>query len=186
MENFVQGVLNNININIDGNKNVQCSAVNFNGNNYIKLRDIEKIIDGKILFNEVTREIKMSTFPVRFFTPDETNLLERIIMCEAGGEGLFGQLLVGFVIINRTNDSSFPITIKEVIYQKNQFSPVSSGKIDTIKVSDEVKEAVKLLSYFHDESKGATYFRTVQGAEGSWHDKSLTKLFSYKNHYFYK
>lgn len=63
---------------------------------------------------------------------DEYTLLASIIYCEAGGESYEGKLAVGYVIMNRVRSSKFPNTITDVVYQKNQFSPVASGRLATI------------------------------------------------------
>jgi hypothetical protein len=59
---------------------------------------------------------------------DETTLLAAIIYCEAGNESYEGKVAVGAVVMNRVKSSSFPNSIKGVIYQSGQFSPVASGK----------------------------------------------------------
>ena len=46
----------------------------------------------------------------------------------AGG-GIAGQLAVGAVVINRVLSGVFPDTVVGVVYQKNQFSPVASGRL---------------------------------------------------------
>lgn len=51
-----------------------------------------------------------------------------IIWCEARGESYEGQVAVGTVVMNRVESTRFPNTIEEVIAQKGQFSPYSSGK----------------------------------------------------------
>lgn len=51
-----------------------------------------------------------------------------IIWCEARGESYEGQVAVGTVVMNRVESPRFPNTIEEVIAQKGQFSPYSSGK----------------------------------------------------------
>lgn len=58
----------------------------------------------------------------------EEELLAAIIYCEAGGASYEMQLAVGSVVCNRVKSSSFPNSITGVIYQKSQFSPVSSGR----------------------------------------------------------
>lgn len=63
---------------------------------------------------------------------DEYTLLASIIYCEAGGESYEGKLAVGYVIMNRVRSNKFPNTITDVVYQKNQFSPVASGRLATI------------------------------------------------------
>ena len=63
------------------------------------------------------------------YTNYELKLLSSIIYCEAGWEPYSGKVAVGAVIMNRVKSSAFPNTIKSVIYQKNQFSPASSGAL---------------------------------------------------------
>ncbi len=64
------------------------------------------------------------------YIPGESDLylLGAIIQCESEGEPYEGKLAVGSVVMNRVKNSHFPNTISEVIYQKGQFSPVTSGR----------------------------------------------------------
>lgn len=55
--------------------------------------------------------------------------LSHIIYCESGNQPLAGKVAVGNVVMNRVADPRFPNTIYDVLFQKNQFSPVSSGSI---------------------------------------------------------
>lgn len=59
----------------------------------------------------------------------DARLLASIIYCEAGNQSYAGKLAVGCVVMNRKKSSSFPNTVKGVIYQKGQFSPVRQGKM---------------------------------------------------------
>lgn len=76
-------------------------------------------------------------------TQDEIDLLERLVYCEARGESEQGQIAIVNVIFNRLNDDEFPNTITDVIYQKNQFSPVSNGAIYNAKPDEKVKQSVQ-------------------------------------------
>lgn len=58
-------------------------------------------------------------------------LMAAILECEAGAT-YEGMVAVGTVIMNRVASSRFPNTIKDVIYQSGQFSPVSSGKLNRV------------------------------------------------------
>lgn len=64
------------------------------------------------------------------YTKQELRLMASIINCEAGGESFQGKLAVGIVVMNRVDSKLFPNTIKKVIYQKNQFSPVRNGMLN--------------------------------------------------------
>ena len=59
-------------------------------------------------------------------------MLAALIECEAGGESYTGKVAVGAVVLNRVRSGSFPNSISEVIYQSGQFSPVSSGKFQSV------------------------------------------------------
>ena len=64
-----------------------------------------------------------------YYDADDLYWLSRIIYSESGNQVLDGKIAVGNVVLNRVNDSRFPDTIYDVIFQKNQFSPASSGSI---------------------------------------------------------
>ena len=64
------------------------------------------------------------------FADNDRYLLANLIYCEAGGEPYEGQLAVGAVVMNRVLSSRYPDTVYGVIYQKSQFSPASSGRLD--------------------------------------------------------
>lgn len=116
----------------------------------------------------------------------DLDCLYRICSCEAKGECEKGIILAANVILNRVKSSKFPNSIKAVIEQSNQFSPVSSGKYFNEIPSETVINAVDKALNGTDYSNGALYFRTVKGADNSWHQNNLTFLFDYNNHRFYK
>jgi len=63
------------------------------------------------------------------FAEGDRYLLANIIYCEAGNQSYEGMVGVGAVVMNRVMSSVFPDTVVGVIYQKNQFSPVKSGRL---------------------------------------------------------
>ena len=118
--------------------------------------------------------------------------LLRLVEAEASGEDIKGKLLVANVVLNRVKSGAFPDTIKEVIYQRQngraQFSPVATGKIDRVAVSEETVEAVERALCGEDESAGALYFVAPAYADAGnhqWFRDNLTLLFSYEGHEFY-
>ena len=70
------------------------------------------------------------------YKKSDLRLMASIINCEAGGESYQGQVAVGIVVMNRVRSKQFPNTIRKVIYQRGQFSPVRNGmlrkKISTV------------------------------------------------------
>ena len=64
------------------------------------------------------------------FADGDRKLLANLIYCEAGGESYEGKLAVGAVVINRVLSSRYPDSVVGVIYQRSQFSPASSGRLE--------------------------------------------------------
>ena len=60
---------------------------------------------------------------------DEVNLIARLIMGEATGEPLAGQVAVGAVILNRVRSPEFPNTVAGVVYDPWAFESVENGLI---------------------------------------------------------
>ena len=60
---------------------------------------------------------------------DDETLLAAILYCESGNQPYTGQLAVGLVIMNRVYDVRFPSKLREIIYQKSQFSPTFDGAL---------------------------------------------------------
>ncbi len=133
-------------------------------------------------------------FPNRVFQISEADYaaLLKIVEAEASGEDIHGRMLVANVVLNRVASSAFPDTVEAVVYQrkggKAQFSPVSTGKIDRVRVSEKTIEAVERALCGEDASMGALYFvsRTYANPENLlWFERNLTRLFVYHGHEFY-
>lgn len=117
---------------------------------------------------------------------NDAELLCRIAMAEAEGEGVKGKALVMMVVLNRAWSDGFPDSIEDVIYQQNQFTPVWTGRFDAVEPDEGCREALKMIEEGWDESQGATYFENTYGQTDTWHSRNLQTLFTYGNHTFYK
>ena len=84
-------------------------------------------IEGMILKSENVN-IEETTVKKKYSKAD-LRLMASIINCEAGSEPYQGKVAVGIVVMNRVSSKSFPNSIKGVIYQKGQFSPVRNGSL---------------------------------------------------------
>lgn len=85
-----------------------------------------------VAFNTQIKNINIVKLGDQLKIPnEEVIILAKIIHLEAQGEPMEGKIAVGNVILNRVRDDSFPNSIKEVVYQPNQFSPVKQGKMTT-------------------------------------------------------
>ena len=126
-------------------------------------------------------------------TASDRKILERIVEAEAGGENHKGKVLVANVVLNRVKNKSFPSTVRDVVFSHRgrtyQFSPIMDGRYYTVDVSKDTKSAVSDALRGVDYSNGALYFMERALADSSnvsWFDRSLTRLFRYHCHEFYK
>ena len=116
---------------------------------------------------------------------EDERMLAKIAMAEAEGESVEGKALVILVVLNRVWSDQFPDSIKEVIFQKNQFSPVAEGgRYWTTEPDAGCYEALELVMGGWDESQGAFYFEST-GRDG-WHSQNLEFLFEFGGHKFYR
>lgn len=121
-------------------------------------------------------------------TEYEYDILLHIVAAEAGGCDRKGQILVANVILNRIGNENFPDSIEEVVFQKNQFSPVLSGTLWSAEVTDSVRDSVDRALAGEDYSQGALFFsaRARLGDESmAWFDDNLKWLFEHDGHEFY-
>ena len=85
--------------------------------------------------------------PVYNYTEEELDLLARLIYSEGGIESYETQLKIGSVVMNRVDDPYFPNTIREVIYQKNQFSVTFTRINGVIMIDRPADEEAKKAAY---------------------------------------
>ena len=103
--------------------------------------------------DEITTESAEVLVPVYTYTTEELDLLARLIHSEGGTESYDTQLMIGSVVMNRVDATEFfPNTIREVIYQDNQFSVTileENGILMIDKPADDEakKAAYEVLTY---------------------------------------
>lgn len=122
-------------------------------------------------------------------TEEDYQVFLRIVQAEAGICDDKGKILVANVIVNRVRSNQFPNSVTGVVYQKSQFSPVSDGSINRVKVSQDTIECVNRALAGEDYSNGAMYFMYRGGSRNKavrWFDRHLTFLFAHQNHEFFK
>ena len=118
----------------------------------------------------------------QYYNNDDLYYLSRIINAESGNQPLSGKIAVGNVILNRVADSRFPGTVKGVIYQKNQFSPVSNGSINKTPNAESVI-AAKLCLDGAVSLDGVLYFN--QANLRCWAANHRTYVATIAGHAFY-
>lgn len=122
-----------------------------------------------------------------YYREDEVLWLSRIIMAEAGGESLLGQIAVGDVILNRVRSSAFPNTIWGVIFDRRygvQFSPVANGTIyNTPSYTSRLAAMICLEGT--SLSDNAMYFHNPRTAHAHWIENNRPYAYTIGGHDFY-
>ena len=118
-------------------------------------------------------------------TDFEMEALCKIVWAEARGKDELGQRLVVHVVRNRMASPDFPDNLLEVLFQRNAFSPVHNGAFGRAVVDERIRQRVLRALEEIDQAQGATFFRSIVGVEGSWHENNLTPIFEHGAHRFY-
>lgn len=121
-------------------------------------------------------------------------VLLRIVEAEATGEDIRGKMLVANVVLNRVNnENEFPNNVTDVVFDHStgvyQFSPIQDGRYWSVNITEGTREAVDRVLRGEDLSQGALYFMARKYADPDnviWFDNSLTWLFAYGEHEFYR
>lgn len=106
-----------------------------NGCIMVPVRELAKALGAQTWWNASDGNVYITTGTGaivsgnEYYNGDDLYWLSHIIYAESGNQPLEGKIGVGNVILNRVNSSLFPNTIYEVIFQRNQFTPASSGSI---------------------------------------------------------
>lgn len=119
----------------------------------------DNIVVGQVLDIPVVPSV--TTSKTVMYSSSDIDLLARLITAEAQGEPLNAKVAVGAVVLNRVKSTSFPNSIRDVIYQTingyYQFTPVLNGWINKPADSDSIKAANVALSGT-DPTKGALFY----------------------------
>mgnify|MGYP003371059412 CR=1 FL=1 len=142
-------------------------------------------LEAQIAMDMAERKPKLQDTRSLDWSAEDAEILKKIAMAEAEGESTEGKALVMLVVLNRVWDDDFPDTIKEVVFQENQFSTVlEGGRYWTTTPNEDCEAALRLIEQGYDESEGALYFESIK--EECWHSNNLEFLFEKGNHKFYK
>ena len=116
------------------------------------------------------------------FTEQESLVLQKIAIAEAGIEGIGGMAFVMQTVINRMESEEFPNTIYDVVSESGQFSSFENGSYDKAIPKENSYKALELLKIL--QNQGQLYFEIT--SENSWQSRNLCRIFTYRNHTFYK
>ena len=125
------------------------------------------------------------------YTPNELELLARIMRAEALGEGDLGMLMVGNVVVNRALANCLTFkninSITDAIYQPNQFTGVNSSLFNAQATTLEKQLAQRILrgEYYYPATNALWFYSpgNNQSCKSTWYDQKLAG--SYKSHCFY-
>ena len=122
---------------------------------------------------------EMETTATRYgLTDAERDIVERVVMAEAGGEGFDGQRLVAQCILNTAE--AMDLRPDEVVTAPNQYaSPANEA-------SQEVKEAVSAVFDDGDmvTDEPIRWFYAPRYVDSAWHE-SKRYVLTYQNHKFF-
>lgn len=111
-------------------------------------------------------------------TQSEAQELMQIAWCEAGNQGITGQLLVMSVILNRVASPDFPDDVHSVIHQDHQFATSGMSKAE---ITPETHYALAELEAGNKYPEIVAFETTNNDAL----DVYFSEAFTYKDHCFY-
>ncbi len=113
-------------------------------------------------------------------TPEELDLVARVVHAEAVGEGHDGQALVAQCILN-TAEATGKRPDEVVLEPKQYAAPAKEA-------SDEVKEAVTavFLDGYEVTAEPVRYFYAPARIESEWHETALDFVLEHGGHRFFK
>jgi N-acetylmuramoyl-L-alanine amidase len=108
------------------------------------------------------------------FTEREIDLMAQLVWHEAGNQDMVGKRLVVDTVLNRVEDSRFPNTVEEVIFQKGQYT--------TARVLGRVEPTIECYGAVLSEIDGERYNTEVLFFGRGW--GCGTPLFKHQDHCF--
>ena len=116
----------------------------------------------------------------------DSDILLKIAMAEAEGEGTEGKALVMKVVLNRVASKDFPDSVEGFVFQSGQFEPVlDDGRYWNVEPDAECYKALYMVQCENwDDTEGALYFSRT--GSSPWMDNNTEYLFTLGNHSFYR
>ena len=112
-------------------------------------------------------EVFQNNNPMLYLTKEDIYLMSQVVYAESKGEPFEGKVAVASVILNRAVDSSFPNSIREVIFQPYAFSCIIDGEI-SVEPSQECFDAVYEALSGNDPTDSALFFYNPEIATCNW------------------
>ncbi|MFD2443802.1 cell wall hydrolase [Bacillus sp. CGMCC 1.16607] len=140
------------------------------------------IYDGQALLQSDVPMIPESSIenesqsPLSRYTDEEIDLLARLVRAEAQIEPFEGKVAVACVVLNRVDNSQFPDTIHEVIYEPGQFQPVSNGEINKPADNDSIEAVKAAITEQRHLAEKSLFFYNPTIATSRWLDTRPTTI----------
>ena len=151
----------------------------------LKQTPLPTIKTSKIVNQEPITQVVEAQKQKEEISDDDKYMLAKIAMAEAEGESTKSKALVIATVLNRVKSNEFPNTVKEVIFQKSQFTPTSNGRWEKVEPNDDCYKALNMVLKGEINSQGSLYFESCSNAN-NWHSKNLKYLFEIDAFRFYK
>jgi N-acetylmuramoyl-L-alanine amidase len=107
------------------------------------------------------------TFHSTRLSANDLQLMANAVYGEARGEPYIGQVAIAAVILNRTQNPSFPDTPAGVIFEPRAFTAVADGQI-WLTPNETAKKAVKDALKGWDPTGGCIYYFNPATATSKW------------------
>jgi hypothetical protein len=164
---------------VDYKKNEIIIQQDINNTNYAQIM-IDSVFENNIVSGqdaEKNRNEKIDNFnlDIEKISFNDLLLLSKLIHTEAGSSWLSEEwkLSVGEVLLNRVNSPEFPNSIKDCIYQTNQYGAVTCGTFDSTCPSyEDIDAAWKLLNGYRSMEPSVVF--QAEFSQGSGIYKKLT------------
>jgi N-acetylmuramoyl-L-alanine amidase len=128
---------------------------------------------------KVVKPVKtqIASMEISKYSDQEIDLLARLVRAEAQTEPFEGKIAVACVVLNRVESSQFPDTIKEVIYERGQFQPVSNGQINEPADEESIAAVKAALSDQRNlVPESSLFFYNPDIATSRWLDSRATTM----------
>lgn len=143
------------------------------------------MITGEIPLGGITKELADKHTTVAEVLDEMC--LERIVEAEVTGGTIEQKMNVVSVILNRVyNPNHFPNTIRGVVFEPQQFTPITDGRYYTVTVTDTTRYAIWAVRQF-GLTTDCTYFCTATcgSANGGYHSRLKFEFFDGAHNFYH-
>jgi len=166
---------------------------NINGTIIAPIREVCKIFGYEVVWNDKYWTILLEDSDKQiiengddFYDEEDLYWLSRVISAESGNQPLEGMIGVGNVVLNRAKEenTAFPNTIYDVIYQPGQFAVADTGAVKLVPRECAVV-AAKLCLEGYNTVGDSLYFHNPAISTTQWFRNNKTYYATIQDHEFF-